>query len=298
MIEIDVSLVRRLIAGQFPHWSDLPVRPVERSGWDNRTFHLGEQMSVRLPSAARYVPQVEKEHRWLPELALLLPLPIPVPLGLGRPSEDYPWPWSVYRWLEGDTADKRDIADLNQFAVDLARFLAALHAVDASTGPLAGKHNFHRGGLLEVYDSEARQTIALLAAENDAERLTAVWEAALATTWQGKPVWVHGDVAQGNLLVKGGRLSAVIDFGSAGVGDPACDLVIAWTLFGGESRKAFKAALPLDPTTWARARGWVLWKAAITIIQHRNDNPDEAAKARHVLNEVVGDHHDAPCAGR
>jgi aminoglycoside phosphotransferase (APT) family kinase protein len=289
-VKIDVSLVRELVAAQFPHWADLPIRPVERSGWDNRTFHLGEHMTVRLPSGAAYARQVEKEHRWLPRLAPLLPLPIPVPLALGAPALGYPWPWSVYRWIEGETAAIERIADLSQFATTLARFLIALQRIDATGGPPPGQHNFFRGGALAIYDGETRQAIATLDGTIDTDAVTAVWEAALSTTWHGSPVWVHGDVSAGNLLVKGGRLSAVIDFGSSGVGDPACDLAIAWTLLDRESRDAFRAALPLDRATWARGRGWTLWKGLITLAQHVSTNPLEAGEARRVIDEVLADH--------
>src|SRR5882762_5317522 len=101
---IDDTLVRRMVAVQFPQWADLPVRSAAADGWDNRSFHLGEHMIVRLPSAADYSLQVEKEHRWLPKLARLLPLPIPTPLAIGEPAGGYPWRWSIYRWIEGDTA--------------------------------------------------------------------------------------------------------------------------------------------------------------------------------------------------
>jgi len=289
-VKIDVSLVRELVAAQFPHWADLPIKPVERSGWDNRTFHLGEHRSVRLPSGAAYARQVEKEHRWLPRLAPLLPLPIPVPLALGAPALGYPWPWSIYRWLEGETAAIERIADLRQFATTLARFLTALQRIDATGGPPPGQHNFFRGGPLAIYAGETRQALATLDATIDGDAVTAVWEAALGTTWHGSPVWVHGDVSAGNLLVKRGRLSAVIDFGSSGVGDPACDLAIAWTLLDRESRDAFRAALPLDGATWARGRGWTLWKGLITLVQHLSTNPVEAGEARRVINEVLADH--------
>jgi len=286
-IHIDVSLVRRLIAAQFPQWADLPVKLVEFGGWDNKTFHLGEHMTVRLPSAAEYSPQVEKEHHWLPKLAPLLPLPIPVPLAMGKPAENYPWHWSIYRWLDGKTASIERIADLRQFATALAEFLVALQRIDATGGPMAGPHNFYRGGPLTIYDAETRQAIASLGDEIDADAVTAVWNAALASTWRGAPVWVHGDVAIGNLLVEKGQLSGVIDFGSSGVGDPACDLAIAWTLFTGESRDAFRAALPLDSATWARGRGWALWKALIVCAALPGTNHLEVEKSRRVIDEVL-----------
>ncbi|MER9656031.1 aminoglycoside phosphotransferase family protein [Mesorhizobium sp. M0152] len=289
-LTIDTALVSRLVATQFPRWKDLAVRPVEFGGWDNRTFHLGDEMTVRLPSAAAYSLQVEKEHRWLPRLAPLLPLAIPVPLAMGVPAEDYPWHWSVYRWIEGETVKRERIADLSHFATDLAEFLVALRRIDATGGPAPGQHNFFRGGPLTVYDGETRQAIAALEGSIDAGAASAIWDAALAATWQGPPVWFHGDVSWGNLLVENGRLSAVIDFGTSGVGDPSCDLAIAWTLFEGESREAFRAGLAADKAIWARGRGWALWKALITAAGHIDVDPVEVGKSWQVIDEVLADH--------
>ncbi|MER9138725.1 aminoglycoside phosphotransferase family protein [Mesorhizobium sp. M0830] len=289
-LNIDTALVSRLVATQFPRWKDLAVRPVEFGGWDNRTFHLGDEMTVRLPSAAAYSLQVEKEHRWLPRLAPLLPLPIPVPLAMGVPAENYPWPWSIYRWIEGETAKRERIASLPQFATDLAAFLVALQRIDPTGGPAPAQHNFFRGGPLTVYDNEARQAIAALDGKIDTAAASAVWEAALAATWHGAPVWFHGDVSWGNLLVRQGRLSAVIDFGTSGVGDPACDLAIAWTLFEGKSREAFRAGVPADQAMWARGRGWTLWKALITVAGQIDVNPVEFEKSRYVIDEVLAEH--------
>ena len=289
-VDINVSLVGQLVTAQFPQWADLPIKPVEFDGWDNRTFRLGEDMTVRLPSAGTYTPQVEKEHRWLPRLAPLLPLPIPVPLAMGAPTDGYPWHWSVYRWLEGENATIERITDLHQFATTLAQFLAALQRIDPAGGPPPGQHNFFRGGSLAIYDTETRHAIATLDGKIDTDAVTAVWEAALKATWHGSSVWLHGDVSAANLLVKRGRLRAVIDFGCSGVGDPACDLTIAWTLLLGESREAFCAALPVDGATWARGRGWALWKGLITLAEHIHTNPLEAGKARRVIDEVLADH--------
>jgi aminoglycoside phosphotransferase (APT) family kinase protein len=289
-VPVDAVLVRRLIAAQFPEWMHLPVKQVEPGGWDNRTFRLGERMSVRLPSAAAYAAQVEKEHHWLPKLAPHLPVPIPVPLAKGASTEDYPWSWSVYGWLNGQPATAELIADLPAFARSVAEFLVALQGVDPEPGPPAGQHNFYRGGQLAVYDVETRAALSALAARIDTAAAEAVWEAALASEWRGSPVWVHGDIACGNLLVADGKLYAVIDFGSSAVGDPACDLAIAWTLFAGESRQAFRAALPLDDATWARGRGWALWKALITAASH-DDNQRDVDESWRVIEEVVRDHY-------
>jgi aminoglycoside phosphotransferase (APT) family kinase protein len=292
-VDISVSLVHQLVAAQFPQWAGLPIKPVEFDGWDNRTFHLGDDMSVRLPSAERYAAQVEKEHRWLPKLAPLLPLPIPVPLAMGVPANGYPWHWSVYRWLEGEPTTIEPIENLCQFATTLAQFLVALQRIDPIGGPPPGRHNFFRGGPLTTYDTETRHAIAALDGGIDTDAVTAVWEAALHATWHGPPVWLHGDVSATNLLVNRGRLSAVIDFGCSGVGDPACDLAIAWTLFSGESRQAFRSALPADDATWARGRGWALWKGLITLAEHMHTKPLEARKAQREIDEVLADHRHA-----
>lgn len=281
-VHMDVSLVHRLITAQFPQWADLTIKPVEPAGWDNKSFRLGEHMIVRLPSAIIYSSQVEKEHHWLPELAPHLPLPIPVPLAMGKPAHGYPWHWSVYQWLDGQTALIERIADLPQFATVLAEFLNALQQIDTTGGPMAGPLNFYRGGQLTTYDIETRQAIATLSDKFDVDTIMTVWNEALASTWQDTPVWVHGDVACGNLLVEKGALCAVIDFGLMGVGDPACDLAIAWTLFKGESRDVFRAALALDNATWARGRGWVLWKTLCAPIPGTN--------CLEIINHILTDH--------
>jgi aminoglycoside phosphotransferase (APT) family kinase protein len=286
-MKIDADLARRLVAAQFPQWAHLPVRPVAHGGWDNRTFHLGDDMTVRLPSAAGYVPAVEKEQRWLPVLAPHLPLPIPAPLGRGEPALGYPFPWSIYGWLDGDTASLSPIDSLTTFAEDLAAFLVALQKVDTAGGPPAGEHSFFRGAPPASYDEETRRTIAALGERVPGALCTEIWEAGLAATYAGPPVWFHGDIAPGNLLVRDGRLAAVIDFGTSGVGDPASDAQIAWTLFRGESRAAFRAALAIDDAMWARARAWTLWKSLITLDA---DNPATAAGARASLGEVLAEY--------
>jgi len=261
---IDAALVRRLIAKQFPQWADLDVIPVKVDGWDNRTYRLGEDLTARLPTHENYVAAVHKEHQWLPILAPSLPVPIPEAVAKGEPGEGYPYPWAVRRWIDGDTASYETVADLNEFARAIAGFVTALHSVDATGGPVAGAHSFHRGGPPEFYHDETVEALAVLKGRIDTDLAREVWDAALATSWDRPPVWFHGDIASGNLLVRDGRLSAVIDFGTSGVGDPACDLVIAYTFFSGESRETFREAVAQDPATWSRARAWALWKALIT----------------------------------
>ena len=288
--DIDAALASRLVSTQFPQWANLPIRPVKLSGWDNRTFRLGDQMSVRLPSALGYAAQVEKEQVWLPKLTPHLPLPIPKPLAVGAPAHGYPLRWSIYEWLEGDNATRERIDDLSEFATSLAHFLNTLYRLDTAGGPPAGEHSFFRGSPLIVYDADIRNAVATLGQKIDTEAVIQVWEAALSATWHGPPVWFHGDVSSANLLVREGRLAAVIDFGCSGVGDPACDLTIAWTFLAGESREAFRAALRVDDRAWARGRGWTLWKALITLAETVGGDPVEAQKAEHVVREVLADH--------
>jgi aminoglycoside phosphotransferase (APT) family kinase protein len=288
--QIDAALAARLVAEQFPRWAGLPVRPVESNGWDNRTFRLGDTMTVRLPSAEVYAGAVEKELTWLPRLAPALPVPIPVPVAVGVPSGTFPWPWSIRRWIEGRTAATAAVAGSVAFAEDVAGFLRALQRVDPTGGPAAGAQSFHRGADLGVYDDETRRAIASLERVIDADAATGVWETALATRWAGPPLWFHGDVTPGNLLLADGRLCAVIDFGQCGVGDPACDLVIAWTLLRGRARDAFRGAMAVDDATWARGRGWALWKALVTLATG-DAGPYLVEQSRGVLHEVLGHRH-------
>lgn len=285
---MDAELVASLIREQFPEWADRAVVPVEPGGWDNRTFRLGQDLLVRLPSHARYVPQVEKEQRWLPVLASKLPLAIPTPVAMGQPGNGYPWPWSIYRWLEGSTASASTRIDRDDFARELARFLRALQSIETAGAPIAGEHNFFRGGPVSTYDAETCDALAALSDRIDLTRATAIWQAALASQWQQANVWIHGDLAANNLLVRHGRLAAVIDFGSCAVGDPACDLTIAWTFFTGSARRVFKDAMSLDEPTWQRARGWALWKALI-VARGQNDTAGTSREAWRVFREVLED---------
>jgi aminoglycoside phosphotransferase (APT) family kinase protein len=283
---IDAELVKRLIASQFPEWKGLLVQPVARTGWDHRTFHLGTTMAVRLPSGEEYASQIEKEFYWLPKLAPFLPLAIPKPLALGKPGEGYPWNWSIYRWIEGESADSVSLPDFTDFALCLADFLRALHSIDSKGGPQPGAHNFYRGGSLKIYDEEARRALLSLRGKFDVQAAIRIWEKALSSFWHGPPVWVQGDVSAGNLLIKNGELTAVIDFGLLAVGDPACDLAIAWTLFQGKSREVFRNRLKLDDGTWERGRAWALWKALVVAAGFTNPNNAESLKCWQIIHTI------------
>lgn len=290
-MQINVALVSKLIAAQFPEWTDLPITPVAESGSDNRTFHLGSEMSVRLPSGEEYARQVEKEQKWLPKIAPHLPLPIPQPIAIGIPSEDFPWHWSIYKWLEGVSANQLKLSDedLETIANQLAQFLTEFHKFDADGAPAPGLHNWWRAAHTSVYDADTKLLIETLSDFIDVDKARSLWERAVSTKWESDAVWVHGDVASGNLLVKDNRLSAVIDFGCMGIGDPACDLTIAWTFFRGESRRIFKANMHLDEETWARARGWAMWKALYEISQLKDKSGAPLEKQLQIIDAVIAE---------
>lgn len=221
----------------------------------------------------------------------MLPLAVPVPLGRGIPAAGYPSRWSVCRWLDGENATTQRLADLGEAATELAQFVAALQRIDPTGGPPPGPHNFFRGVPLSMRDGDTRAAIASLDGMLDTDAVTTAWDVALrAAAWDGPPVWIHGDLSSENLLAVQGRLSAVIDFGGLGVGDPACDMMIAWDLFSGESREVFRAALAVDDATWARGRGWALSRALIFIPYYLDTNPAGAGNARRMIDEVLADH--------
>lgn len=290
-LTVDVETVCHLVAGQFPQWSQRLITPVSNPGWDNLTFHLGDDMLVRLPSAAEYALAVEKEHRWLPELGDQLPIPIPVPLGLGRPGAGYPFHWSVYGWLPGEAAGRVPNFDTLGVAEDVARFLEALQRVDATGGPEPGIHNWFRGTTLRTYDSTARTALGELDGHIDVGLAAAAWDDALAARWDGVDVWFHGDLAPGNLLLDRGRLAAVIDFGTCGVGDPSCDFAIAWTLLSGPGRQLLRQRLHIEDSTWARGRGWALWKSLRHLANALEDHDETSeAEARLVIDAILEDY--------
>ncbi|MEV4393891.1 aminoglycoside phosphotransferase family protein [Nonomuraea sp. NPDC049607] len=282
--DIDEALVRRLLAAQFPRWAGLPLRRFPSSGTVNAVFRLGDDLAVRLPRVGNGVGDVAKERRWLPLLVPALPVPIPSVLGQGSPGEGFPWPWSVCRWLDGENPEAGALSDAEALAADVAAFVAALREVDPAGAPDA-----YRGGPLARLDDATRAAIGELDGLIDTAAATAAWKEALsAPGWQGGPVWVHADLMPGNLLVRDGRLSGVIDWGTLGAGDPACDLIPAWNLLPPAAREVFRAALGVDDATWARGRGRALSMALIQLPYYKDTNPAMAANARHVIREVLG----------
>lgn len=290
-IEIDVPLVARLVAGQFPQWADLPIEPVLPRGTENALYRLGDELVVRLPRRERTSERLEKERRWLPRLAPLLPLAVPIPVAVGSHAEGFPVPWSVYGWLAGENATVESVTDSSRLATDLAGFLLALQRIDPAGGPAPGEHNFGRGEPLAMRDEATRAAIVSLSATVDPDAVTEIWESALRTPeWERPPVWIHGDLDARNLLVDRGRLTAVIDWGGLGVGDPACDVMVAWKVLPAEARDTFRTAASVDEATWARARGWALSQSLIALAYYTLEtNRVLVVEARRWLAEVLED---------
>jgi aminoglycoside phosphotransferase (APT) family kinase protein len=262
-IEIGEPLVRRLLAEQFPQWSAWPLCRAEPDGTDHAIFRLGDGLSVRLPRRRGPTEPGGKEIEWLPRLAPLVPAQIPVPVAQGRPSERYPWFWQIHTWVAGDTLPVEAV-DSVQAARDLAALVSALQRVDPAGAPPG------RGVPLQRRDDEFRGWLPRF---NGDPAVSEEWERALAApSWDGPPVWHHGDLDVRNWLVTNGRISGVIDWGLMGVGDPACDVMVAWKLHSPAARDAFRAALPTDDATWERARGWVVSQAVAALSYYTPEN--------------------------
>lgn len=287
-VDVDGPLVGRLIGNQFPRWAGLPITRVRSAGTDNAMYRLGEDMVVRLPLVPGAVESIATEQRWLPRLAPSLPLAVPVPLGHGVPDDGFPYPWSVYRWLDGENAVDEPITDLPDAAIRLGRFVAALRRFDGA----AGQPSF-RGIPVGTRDRDVRAAIRALGADGtvDVDVAIAAWNTALAAPgWGGAPVWVHADLHPANLLVRRGRLTAVVDFGGLGVGDPACDMLPAWTVLTERTRDLFRAEVDVDDATWLRGRGWGLLFGLGAVHVYRITNPVLAAIGRHAMSEAIGDY--------
>jgi aminoglycoside phosphotransferase (APT) family kinase protein len=287
-VTTDAALARRLVATQFPHWAALPLARVQADSTDNDMSRLGPDMAVRLPRRAGAMTPMDNEQQWLPRLAPHLPLPVPLARAKGAPQDDYPYPWSVVTWIEG-APPPRQLND-RTFARDLGTFVTALHALDASTGPAPGAHNFWRGMPLAHFDATLRQRFEWLSDLTDIEEIVSEWQNALRLpAWSGSPVWIHGDLQRGNLLIRDARLAGVIDWSALGVGDPAGDLSVAWNLLGPDARAEYRTALQVDDATWARGRAWALIEGVLALSYYRGKNEVIADAGRRAIDAGLAD---------
>ncbi len=291
-IEISTKLAQGLISAQFPAWKDLPLQAVDLAGWCNGAFRLGSDLLVKIPRAQRYERSHLIENQWLGKLNSQLSYQVPEPVALGEPDASYPWHWTVYKWIPGETRLDLSLPDKRRFAQDLGLFLKCLWSLPAQDGPAFFEQTFFRGAPLRVYDRETREALSQLTDLIDTQAAQEVWNQALGSRWSRSAVWVHGDLFPGNILIQDNQLAAVIDFGSMCVGDPACDLAMAWTFFEAESRAVFKASLALDALTWQRARGWVLWKALITLTGLETHDSETALKNRRLIEVLIHEDQD------
>nr|WP_079142260.1 aminoglycoside phosphotransferase family protein [Streptomyces sp. LUP30] len=284
-VDLDAPLVSRLVAAQFPRWAGLTVRRLPSSGTENAMFRLGDDKVVRLPRHPGAVESVGHEARWLARLGPALPVAAPVPLAQGGPGEGFAWPWSVYRWLDGRNPAAGSVERPLSLAAELAAFVTALRGIDPRGGPPNG-----RGVPLAERDGPTRDALARLTGRIDTDAVTALWEEALrAPVRVAPPLWAHGDLSPGNVLVQDGRLTAVIDFGCVGIGDPAVDLIVAWNLLPASARGAFREAVGADDAEWARGRGWALSISLIQLPYYWETNPPLAENSRHVIGEILAE---------
>jgi aminoglycoside phosphotransferase (APT) family kinase protein len=278
-VEISEQLVRTLLLEQHPDLADLDIRLLT-NGWDNALFRLGPELLVRLPRRQMAARLVVNEAAWLPALESSLPIPVPAPVRLGGPSDSYPWNWAVVPWFEGEAVGMAAFADPARAATQLGEFLAALHQPAPPDAPA----NPYRGGPLSGRSEVTVERIDALGDEGDLEReidlgaVRSAWHAAAARpAWEGKAMWLHGDLHPLNMIQSAGELAAIIDFGDITSGDPATDLLAAWALFDEPHREIFRSAAdssarPIDDDMWERGRGWAIYHG-LAILSSGADAP-------------------------
>jgi aminoglycoside phosphotransferase (APT) family kinase protein len=284
-IDIDVDLVGALIAGQFPDLAHLPLRKVASTGTVNAIYRVGDELYARLPRMEEWAGDLDREWHWLPRLASAgLPLQLPEPAAQGMPTNRYPYPWAIYRWIEGEPFADATVDDESQAATALADFVTQLRRIDPAGAPRSGRRP------LRELDADTRDAIAAAAGVIDGDAAMAAWESSTdGPAWDGSPVWIHADLLRPNVLVADGRLRAVLDWGGAGVGDPAADVIAAWTLFGPVGRETYRSALSVDEATWIRARGFALHQAVAIIPYYRETNPAFVAQAIRTVEQIIAD---------
>jgi aminoglycoside phosphotransferase (APT) family kinase protein len=291
-VTIKTGLVRRLMAEQFPHLSDLPLTEFHSTGTVNAIYLLGDELCVRLPRVQRWANCLEQEFKWLPLLAPGLTLQVPEPVVKALPTSYYPFSWAIFRWIDGQTYALDRIDDERQVAADLAQFVAELRSNDLP--PIDDQTPYGGRPPLAAQDADVRNWIAQSGELIDGPAVTAAWEDALkGPAWDGTYAWIHSDLMPPNLLVKDGRLRAVIDFGATGLGDPATDLNPAWSVFGQAGRSVYRSLVGADDDIWRRGRGIAISQAVGLVPYYLVTNPALSALGRRMLREILADFHHA-----
>ena len=281
-VPITTDLARHLIDSQFPSWRALPIESIGTPGTVNVVYRLGDSLAIRMPRTGADARGLRDELKWLPRLAPLLPLRIPSPVATGHPDDRYPLPWAVYDWIPGRTWSLEHPPDEYEAASRLAAFVQAMRGIATAGAPRST-----RDTPLPRRDAHARRAIAAID-EFDQMALHQAWERCLAApAWEGPGVWTHADLLPPNLLVCDGALTAVLDFGHPGVGDPALDLAPAWTVFGASGRARFQAVLGGEDGLWARAAGYALFQALLIIPYYRESHPAFTATAVRTVHEIL-----------
>lgn len=289
-LNVSYNLVHALIKSQRPDWANLPIKAITSSGTDNALFRLGDEYVVRIPriewATGSVNKGIAKEYEWVSKLSSLLTTPISEPLFKGEPTKSYPWSWIIVKWNDGSNPNFEIENEYELLAKDLASFLNNLHGIKLAKGPSS-----RRGVALKELGEETRRAISELDGELNIQPLKTLWDQlSNVPSWNKEPVWVHGDFLPGNILVQNDRLSAVIDFSDVGIGDPACDLIIGWSLLNSHSRQIFREHLEnIDDNTWERGRGWALSIASIMLPYYKNSNPTLAKLARRMIANVLSD---------
>lgn len=299
-IEIGLPLARALVDAALPHLAGRPLRPVDASGSTNALFRLGDDHLVRLPRQPGGSETIDKEARWLPHVAVALPVAAPKIVAVGEPNLGYPELWSVVCWTDGETPDvpvAGPDGPADGFARDLADFVRALGELqvppDALTDPAL---RCYRGEPLAAMDATTRDYLAdcrqLPGLDLDLDACLRIWETAMALSGSGEavaPRWLHGDLLAENLLVRNGRLAAVLDFGCLSVGDPTVDLIVAWEVLDPPSRELFRSLLGVDEVTWLRGRAWALAIALMTFPYYWQTMPERCGARLAMARAVLAD---------
>lgn len=287
--KININIAQRLIYEQFPEYKNLIIKEVEEQGHDNRTYRLGNDLLIRLPTDSHYALKVPKEQELLPQLGKYLSINIPTPVKMGKPSKSFPYPFSIYKWLDGKSINLLNLntQELCVLAYDLAQFLKELQKINLVSGPKPGQHNWWRGDHISIYSKNAESQIKMLSDFIDTSKALNLLKEACATKWEKDPVWIHGDFAIGNMLAQNNKLAGIIDFGGMAIGDPACDLVIAWTYLSDDARILFINEMDMDDQTWLRSKAWALWKATFELCQITSKTDVKALKQVNIINTIL-----------